>query len=154
MMWHFKKLGKEQLSDESGYTLLELLVVLVILSLVIGLAGPAVLRQFTTAKSKTAGIEVNRLATNVEFFRVDMGRFPTDEENLTVLYQMNDSDGNWNGPYIQKQSQLQDPWGNDYLYELGSDGDSFRVYSLGADGAEGGTGEDADVSSVDEASLN
>ena len=149
MMWHFKKLKKRELSDDSGYTLLELLVVLVILSLIIGLAGPAVLRQFSTAKSKTASIEVNRLATNLEFFRVDMGRFPSQDEGLGALYSLSENAENWNGPYIPKLSQLQDPWGNDYIYTLSEDGETIEVSSLGADGVENGTGEDADVSSLD-----
>ena len=148
-MWHFKKIYREKLADDRGLTLLELLVVLVILSLIIGLAGPTILRQFGTAKTRTAGIEVNRLVTNLEFFRVDMGRFPTEQEGLNVLFTPPENATGWNGPYIQKLSQLQDPWGNDYLYTLSEDGEVVEVSTLGADGAENGTGEDADVSSLD-----
>lgn len=145
----YKKTYKEALSEDSGLTLLELLVVLVILSLIIGLAGPTILRQFGTAKSRTASIEVNRLVTNLEFFRVDMGRFPTDQEGLAVLFTPPENATGWNGPYVQKLSQLQDPWGNEYLYVVSQDGETVEVRSLGADGTENGTGEDADVSSRD-----
>ena len=148
-MWHFKEIYKERIADDRGLTLLELLVVLVILSLIIGLAGPTILRQFGAAKTRTAGIEVNRLVTNLEFFRVDMGRFPTEQEGLTVLFTPPENATGWNGPYIQKLSQLQDPWGNTYLYTLSEDGEVVEVRTLGADGVENGTGEDADVSSLD-----
>lgn len=148
-MLHFKLKTKAQLKDDRGFTLLELLVVLVILSLIIGLAGPAILRQFGTAKTRTAGIEVNRLVTNLEFFRVDIGRFPTEQEGLAALVAAPDGTPDWSGPYVQKASQIQDPWGNPYIYVISADGETVEVRSLGADGAEAGTGENADVSSLD-----
>lgn len=148
-MLHFRKKMREKLAEDKGFTLLELLVVLVILSLIVGLAAPAILQQFGTAKNKTAGIEVNRLVTNLEFYRVDVGQFPTEEEGLAALLTAPDGALNWNGPYIQKESQLFDPWGNAYIYVISADGDSIEVLSLGADGVEAGTGEDADVSSLD-----
>ncbi len=142
-----KKVAK--LCDDKGYTLLELLVVLVILTLIIGIAGPMVLRQFGTAKSNTASVEVNRLMTNLQFYKVDVGSFPTDEQGLDALLSSPDGENTWQGPYVGKESQLYDPWGNKYLYRSSSDGDTAEVYSLGADGVEGGDGEDADISSND-----
>lgn len=149
MMWHFKKDIKQTLAKEDGYTLLELLVVLVILTLIVGLAGPVVLRQFGTAKTNTAKVEVNRLASDLEFFRVDVGRFPSTEEGLKALLTRPENAVGWAGPYLPKASQLKDPWGRDYLYSIVADGDTIEVRSLGADGAEGGAGEDVDVSSRD-----
>ena len=144
-----KKIMSKKLSSDEGYTILELLVVLVIISLIIGLAGPAIIRQFGSAKSKTASIEVNRLKTNLEFFRVDIGRFPTTEEGLQALVTQVGSASGWNGPYVDKVAAIVDPWGNPYLYTVSEDGDTIEVKSLGADGVENGAGEDADVSSLD-----
>lgn len=140
---------RDVLREEEGYTLLELLVVLVILTLIIGIAGPVVLRQFGTAKVNTARIEVNRLVTDLEFFRVDTGRFPTQDEGLEALLVQPNNLAGWSGPYLPKASQLNDPWGRAYIYQLAGDGDVVEVSSLGADGAEGGAGENADVSSND-----
>jgi len=148
-MSQFKRKILKNLTNDEGYTLLELLVVLVILTLIIGIAGPVVLRQFGTAKTSTARIEVNRLVTDLEFFRVDAGRFPTQEEGLQALLVAPDGLTNWAGPYLPKASQLNDPWGREYVYLLSADGETVTVSSLGADGAQGGEGENADVSSQD-----
>ena len=148
-MWLFNKRLRTSLKNDEGYTLLELLVVLVILTLIVGIAGPMVLRQFGKAKSDTARIEVNRLVTDLEFFRVDVGRFPTSEEGLNALLVAPESASGWAGPYLPKASQLVDPWGRDYLYTLSESGEVAVVRSLGADGTEGGSGENVDVSSAD-----
>ena len=149
MMSHFRKILKNIAEKEEGYTLLELLVVLVILTLIIGIAGPAVLRQLGSAKSKTAAVEVNRLITNLEFFRVDTGRWPTSEEGLAILTS-SASEGvtGFSGPYISSNASLNDPWGNPYGYVV--NGDTVTITSFGADGAEGSAsgGEDADVSAT------
>ena len=147
MMSHYSR--KSRFTNDDGYTLLELLVVLVILTLIIGIAGPMVLRQFGTAKSNTASIEVNRLLTDLEFFRVDVGRFPTEEEGLQSLLTRPEGLDTWQGPYLPKESQLNDPWSRPYLYSLSADGQVATVSSLGADGLAGGSGENADVSSAD-----
>lgn len=146
-MLHFKKTILPKANAEDGYTLLELLVVLVILTLIVGIAGPMVLRQFGKAKSDTARIETNRLVTDLEFFRVDVGRFPTEAEGLAALLSQPESSDGWAGPYLAKASQANDPWGRPYIYDLSDDGETVIVSSLGADGAVGGTGENADVSS-------
>lgn len=148
-MLHFKRKLRSAVAAEEGYTLLELLVVLVILTFIIGLAGPVVLRQFGTAKTNTAKIEVNRLVTDLEFFRVDVGRFPTAEEGLASLLNAPDGAVGWSGPYLPKASQMNDPWGREYVYAVADGGEGVEVSSLGLDGAEGGTGENADVSSLD-----
>ncbi len=149
MMLLSRKKRVAKLCDDEGYTLLELLVVLVILTLIIGIAGPMVLRQFGTAKTNTANVEVNRLMTNLQFYKVDVGSFPSDELGLDALLNRPDGENTWQGPYVGKESQLFDPWGNKYLYRSSNDGDTAEVYSLGADGVEGGDDEDADISSND-----
>ena len=131
----------------TGYTLLELLVVLAILVLIVGIAAPLVLKQFGNAKTDTAKVQVNALAGNVEFFILDVGRAPTQDEGLGALVKQPSGVTRWRGPYIKKQSQLTDPWGNPYLYRLTSGNSPFEIVSLGADGEEGGEGEDKDVSS-------
>lgn len=134
MMLHFKKPVMKLAKKEDGYTLLELLVVLVILTLIVGVAGPQIISQFESAKSRTAEVEVNRLVTELEFFRVDVGRFPTSEEGLDALLDGSSIDG-WAGPYLAKEEMTVDPWGNDYEYSVS--GDTVTVTSLGPDGTSG-----------------
>ena len=123
------------------------MIVLIILGLLVGLAGPAVLNQFGKAKSETAAIETNQLLTNLEFFRVDVGRFPTQEEGLNALLVPPEGATNWAGPYVERESNLTDPWGNEYQYRPLPELNTVEVISLGADNVEGGTGENRDLSS-------
>jgi general secretion pathway protein G len=142
-MWHFNQKLVSKAREDEGYTLLELLVVLVILTLIIGVAAPAVLEQLGSSKEKTARIEAQRLITDLEFFFVDMGRFPTSEEGLSALLsQPADADG-WGGPYVTNNTGLADPWGNTYQYT--NNGGSVTVSSNGPDGAVGG-GDDISAS--------
>jgi len=141
-MWHFKKSMGSKIENDEGYTLLELLVVLVILTLIIGVAAPAVLEQLGSSKEKTAEIEMRRLVTDLEFFFVDVGRFPTADEGLAALVSGTDIDG-WDGPYVTNNTGLQDPWGTAYAYEIS--GNSITITTYGPDGASGG-GDDDSVS--------
>ncbi|NVJ70799.1 MAG: type II secretion system major pseudopilin GspG [Alphaproteobacteria bacterium] len=136
-MWHFNKSIKQAVREEEGYTLLELLVVLVILTLIIGVAAPAVLEQLSSSKEKTARIEATRLMTDLEFFYVDMGRFPTTEEGLSALTSQPADITGWAGPYVSNNSGLTDPWGNAYTYQ--NNGTTITVTSIGPDGSSGGT---------------
>ncbi len=131
--------------NAAGFTLLELLVVLAILALLAGLVGPRVLDQLSEAKSGTAGIQIKNIESSLDLLRLDMGRYPTTQEGLNALLQRPGDAEKWRGPYLRNNDGLIDPWGASYLYRRpGRDGE-FDVYSLGADGAEGGEDENRDV---------
>ena len=128
----------------AGFTLVELLVVLAILTLLAGLVGPRVLGQLGGAKSKTAAVQIADLDKTLELFKLDVGRFPTSEEGLDALIQRPATiTSGWNGPYL-KGTLPTDPWGKPYRYQLASSG-AVEILSLGADGAPGGEGENADI---------
>jgi general secretion pathway protein G len=127
-----------------GFTLIELLVVLAILGLLAGLVGPRVLSQLGGAKSKTAAVQIRDLEQAAELFKLDVGRYPTSQEGLDALVAPPAAAPGWNGSYLRK-GLPRDPWGNPYHYEApGRQGD-IDIYTLGADNAPGGEGENADV---------
>lgn len=133
---------------EAGFTLVELLVVLVILVLIASIIGPRVIGYLGSSRSKTAHVQIESLVTAMELFRIDVGRYPTSAEGLNALVKPVGTIPGWNGPYLAKPALPADPWGRPYLYESGgTSGASFRIMSYGGDGKEGGTGEDADISS-------
>ena len=133
-------------SGEAGFTLVELLVVLVILVLIASIIGPRVVGYLGSSRSKTAHVQIESLATAVELFRIDVGRYPTSSEGLEVLVKPVGNVPGWNGPYLAKAEVPVDPWGRVYVYEMGSQGGApFVIKTFGGDGKEGGTGEDADL---------
>ena len=131
-------------SPSRGFTLIELLVVLAILTLLAGLVGPRVLNQLGGAKSKTAGVQIADLDKSLELFKLDVGRYPTTAEGLEALVKRPGSANGWTGPYL-KGNVPSDPWGHPYRYANPGPNGGLEILSLGADGAPGGEGEDADV---------
>lgn len=129
-----------------GFTLLELLVVLVILGLLVGVVAPAAINFLSKAKSDVARIQLQSISTSLDMFHIDVGRYPTDEENLVALIRRPAGVERWKGPYLNGTEIPKDPWDRPYVYERPSAGGAFRLRSLGADGVEGGEGENADVS--------
>ena len=132
-------------AGSSGFTLVELLVVLAILTLLAGIVGPRVLGQLGGAKTKTAAVQIADIDKALEIFKLDVGRFPTTEEGLEALVKRPATvSSGWAGPYL-KGSLPSDPWGRPYRYQgPGPDG-NVEILSLGADGAPGGEGENSDI---------
>lgn len=131
--------------SERGFTLIELLVVLVILGLLATIAGPRVIKFIGGAKTDTAQVQIQQLAGALELYRLEVGRYPSPDEGLGALVARPGSATAWNGPYIRNAEAIVDPWGNPYVYRVPGSATDFDIYSLGADGREGGDGEDQDV---------
>jgi general secretion pathway protein G len=143
---------KKRKQSKTGFTLVELLVVLVILMVIGTIAVQNFSGQEDKAKIKAARASFTTLENALERFKLDMGRYPTEEEGLTVLLvPPEDDDGRWGPKYLRKDRYLQDAWGNDYVYIApGPEGEPFEILSYGADGVEGGEGKfDQDLSSLD-----
>jgi general secretion pathway protein G len=131
-------------SAARGFTLLELLVVMVIIGLLAGFVAPRYFAQVGKSQVKVAKAQVDALDKALDQFRLDVGRYPTSEEGLQALVTAPSNEPAWSGPYLKKGVPA-DPWGRPYLYaQPGSHGD-FDLLSYGKDGRAGGTGEDADV---------
>ena len=132
----------------SGFTLIEMLVVLAIIGLLAGLVGPRLFSKVDTSKVQTAQTQVKMLKGALETLRLDIGRFPTQSEGLALLNTAPSADdirAKWKGPYLD-EALPPDPWGNPYQYAVpGAAGRPFSLYSYGADGKPGGEGIDADV---------
>ena len=127
-----------------GFTLLELLVVMVIIGLLAGFVAPRYFAQVGKSQVKVARAQIDALDKALDQFRLDVGRYPTTEEGLQALMVKPGNDPKWGGPYLKK-GVPPDPWGRAYVYQQpGTHGD-FELLSYGRDGRPGGTGEDADL---------
>lgn len=130
---------------EKGFTLVELLVVLIILGLLVGVVGPRVVGYLGGAKSKTARIQVEQLGAALDLYLVDMGQYPSQEEGLRALTLAPADAEFWNGPYLTKRQVPLDPWGAEFYYVIPGEDRAYDLYTLGADRSEGGEGQDADI---------
>jgi general secretion pathway protein G len=132
---------------QAGFTLIEIMVVMVIIGLLMALVGPNLIGRSEKAKSQAAAMQIERLGTVLDTFRLDVGRYPTTQEGLQVLVQRPMGVDRWDGPYINK-GVPKDPWDRPYIYRSpGEAGRPYDLYSLGADGAPGGTDNNRDITS-------
>jgi len=132
---------------QAGFTLIEIMVVMVIIGLLMALVGPNLIGRSEKAKSQAAAMQIERLGTVLDTFRLDTGRYPTTQEGLNALVQRPMGMERWDGPYLTKGIP-KDPWDRPYVYRSPGDGGRpYDIYSLGADGAPGGDGPNRDVTS-------
>ncbi len=132
-----------------GFTLLELMAVIVIIGLLAGLIGPAVMDRLGGAKTDTAKTQISQLATALNTYAIDMNKHPSSTEGLKALVEKQASK-KWRGPYLTDGKLPKDPWDRDYIYKSpGENGRKFDIISYGADGQAGGEGENADIHSYD-----
>lgn len=139
-----RKWAREQ--AEGGFTLMELLMVLVIIGLLAAVVGPTLYQRIKPAKQTAAREQIENFGTALDNFVVDMGRYPSTQEGLNVLRIRPDGAEKWNGPYLKKEIP-HDPWGNPYLYRAPGRSGGYEIVSFGADGHEGGEDENADIKS-------
>ena len=128
----------------AGFTLLELLVVMVIIGLLAGYVGPKLFGQIGKSQTKVTRAQIDALSKALDQFRIDTGHYPNSEQGLGALLSQPAGESKWSGPYLAK-AVPKDPWGNDYRYTApGAHGD-YDLLSYGRDGRAGGDGEDADI---------
>jgi len=132
--------------NNSGFTLVELLVVMIIIGLLAALVGPRFIRQEEKAKVKAAQAQIELLSTALDTFRLDVGRYPTTQEGLEALRTQPGGVERWDGPYLKKDVPA-DPWGKPYVYKSPGDHGPFDILSYGADGTAGGDGDNRDITS-------
>jgi general secretion pathway protein G len=128
----------------AGFTLLELLVVIVIIGLLAGYVAPRYFSQVGKSEIQVAKAQIESLEKALDQFRLDVRRYPTAEEGLEALVAKPSSAASWSGPYLKKAVPA-DPWGRPYVYRVPGEKSEFQLISLGRDGKAGGIGEDADI---------
>jgi general secretion pathway protein G len=129
---------------QQGFSLIELLIVMVIIGLLAALVGPRFFGQEKKAKQQAAKGQISLFEAALDTYRLDMGKYPATDQGLRALRVKPESEEKWDGPYLRK-AVPNDPWGNPYLYESPSEHGDYAIWSLGADGAPGGEGDNQDI---------
>jgi general secretion pathway protein G len=140
---------KEMKREQKGFTLIELIVVISIISLLVVFVAPRMFRRLTEAKRDLAVPRMKIVETALESFAINCGRYPDDSEGLEVLLVAPEGlSEKWRGPYL-KRRQMLDPWDNPFIYEAG-EGGNYLLVSYGADGRAGGDGDNSDITNEEE----
>lgn len=129
---------------QAGFTLLELLVVMVIIGLLVGYVGPMYFKQVGKSEIKAARAQIDAFGKAFDQYRLDTGHYPTTEQGMAALVTKPANEAKWDGPYLKKAVPL-DPWGTAYVYKRPGDHGEYDLLSYGKDGVPGGSGEDADI---------
>ena len=132
---------------ELGFTLIEMLVVISIIALIMSLVGPRVLNFLGESKVKAARIQIESLTSALDLYALDTGQYPSSSEGLEALMQRPGGVTSWSGPYLKGNGVPKDPWGKPYIYRAPGEHGAYDILSYGADGQEGGTGAEADITS-------
>ena len=135
---------------EAGFTLIEMMVVMVIIGLLMALVGPNLIGRVEKSKVQAAKIQIEELASVLDMYRLDVGRYPTTQEGLGALRQRPFGVDRWDGPYLKKEVP-KDPWDRPYMYRSpGENGRPYDLFSSGGDGSPGGTGDAQDITAWDQ----
>lgn len=137
---------KNSIQNYKGFSLMELLVVLVIIGLLASLVGPSLYKRVKPAKQSVARAQIENYSKALDQFFIDVGRYPSSSESLAVLRQNSNNIKKWNGPYLKKEIP-DDPWGSKYIYRSPGKNGPFDIISHGADAKEGGEDENMDINS-------
>jgi general secretion pathway protein G len=129
-----------------GFTLVELMIVIAIMGLLTYMVAPRLIGVMGKAKPKIAAADLSNLSTALDLFYLDVGRYPTGEEGLRILFEKPADMPQWGGPYVKKGNP-KDPWGRAYQYKSPGEHGPYDVWSYGADGTPGGDGENQDITS-------
>jgi len=136
--------GKTRIQRSAGFTLLELLVVMVIIGLLAGYVAPRYFSQIGKAEVKVARAQLDAIEKALDQYRLDTGHYPTQEQGLLAIVKKPANEPRWEGPYLKKELPL-DPWNRPFIYKIPGGRGDFDLVTLGKDGVPGGTGEAADL---------
>jgi general secretion pathway protein G len=121
---------------ESGFTLIEMLVVITIIGLIMGLVGPRVLNYLAESKVKTAKIQIESLSSAIDLYYLDNGSYPSSSDGLNALVRRPAGDSSWNGPYLKSTAAPVDPWGHAYVYKSPAEHAPYEIASFGPSGPQ------------------
>ena len=128
-----------------GFTLIELVIVLALIGGILAMVGPRIWQSMGRANTQIAKSAMHQIEGTLELYKLDNGRYPSTSEGLQALLKAPSGASNWNGPYVKDEAQLKDPWGREFKYTSPGEKAGFDIMTYGADGKEGGEGENKDL---------